>query len=168
MSFQTSVNITQAPGLEGDIASLNPRHALPGAAGAWVAGAGGVTIGRFAWGDLAATDSVLVNAGSGAPTCIVARDFGDALITTYLADNSMVIPQGFPVPGAFIGGDVWVRNAGAGASAVGNKAYASLTTGQVQFAATGTVISGYVETKWYAATIGASNEIVKITSIQLD
>ena len=30
--FQTTVNMTQAPAVEGDIASLNPRHATPGAA----------------------------------------------------------------------------------------------------------------------------------------
>jgi len=168
MGFQTSVNLTQAPATEGDIASLNPRHALSGAAGAWVAGAGGVTVGRFAWGDLAATDSVLVNAGSGIPTCFVAREMGDSLVTTYLAETGMVIPQGFPVPDVYVSGDFWVKNAGAGASAVGNKAYASNTTGQVQFAATGGTISGYTETKWIAATIGAAGELVKMTSVSLD
>jgi hypothetical protein len=168
MGFQTSVNITQAPAVEGDIASLNPRHVLPGAAGSWVAGSGGVTLGRFAWGDLTGTDSVLVNSGSGAPTCIVAREIGDALITTYLSEAGMTIPQGFQVGLPLIGGDVWVKNTGAGAAAIGQKAFASLTTGQVQFAAAGATVSGYIETKWYAATIGAAGELVKITSTVLD
>lgn len=168
MPFQSSMQITQAPAVEGRIASLNPRHALPGAAGAWSAGTGGVTVARFAWADVGATDSVLVNSGSGAPTCFVANEGFDGLITTYLAETGMVIPQGFPVPNAFVAGDFWVKNAGSGASAVGMKAYASLTTGQVQFAATGQTISGYVETKWFAATVGQAGELVKMTSVALD
>ena len=168
MPFQTSVNITQAPAVEGAIASLNPRTALPGAAGAWTAGSGGVTVGRFAWGDVTATDSVLVNAGSGAPTCFVANDGLAGMITTYLAEYGMTIPQGFQVPGAYVAGDFWVKNTGAGAAAVGQKAYASITTGQIQFAATNQTISGYVETKWFAATIGAAGELVKMTSVSLD
>lgn len=168
MSFQTTVNLTQAPAIEGDIASANPRHALPGAAGAWVAGSGGVTIGRFAWGDLTATDSVLVNAGSGIPTCFVAREFGEALVTTYLAEYGMVIPAGFMVGSAFVSGDYWAKHTGASAVTVNMKAYASNTTGQVQFAATGATISGYTETKWYAATAGAAGELIKMTSVSLD
>ena len=166
--FPNTMNLTQAPAVEGDRASLNPLHILPGAAGAWTAGAGGVTVGRFAWGDVAATDSVLVNSGSGAPICFVAREFGDALITTYLAEGGMSIPAGFPVGLAAIGGDFWVKNTGAGASAVGNKAFASLTTGQVQFAAAGATVGGYVETKWFASTVGAAGALVKITSVALD
>lgn len=174
MSFQQTVNMTQAPAVEGDYASLNPRHYLPAAGGesgvaGWVAGSGGVVVGRFAWGDMTATDSVLVNAGSGAPNCFVAREFGEALITTYLGESGMTIPYGMPVPGAIIGGDVWAKNANASAaSAIGNKAFASNTTGQVQFAAAGTTVTGYTETKWYASSIGAVGELVKLTSIALD
>ena len=166
------MTMTQAPAVEGDLASLTPRHVLPGAAGAWTAGTGGVTIGRFAWGDLAATDSVLLNAGSGAPNCIVAREFGDAMITTYLSESGMSIPAGFPVGLPLIGGDVWVKVAAGSAAAVGMKAYASLTTGQIQFAATNQTIGGYVETKWFcsslAAGAGAVGTLVKITSTALD
>jgi hypothetical protein len=163
------MNITQAPGVEGQIASLNPRHAAPGAAGAWTAGTGGVTVGRFAWGDLTATDSVLVNNGSGVPTGIVANELS-AMITTYLAENGMTIPAGFPVPGFYIACDIWVKNTGSATSAVGNKAYAKLSDGTILFDATGQVgsHSGYVETKWYAATIGAQNELVKMTSVAFD
>lgn len=168
MGFQTSVNMTQAPAVEGDIASLNPRHVLPGAEGSWRAGAGGVTLGRFAWGDLAATDTLLVNNGSGAPSCVVAREMGDAMVTTYLAEGGMVIPAGYQVGCPLIGGDVWVKNTGSGASAVGQKAFAKLTDGTIQFAAAGATVAGFVETKWYAATIGAQNELVKMTSTPID
>jgi hypothetical protein len=168
MGFQTAVNITQAPGVEGAIASLNPRHVLPGAAGAWTAGTGGITVGRFAWGDVTATDSILVNNGSGAPTCFVANEFGEAMITTYLAESGMTIPAAYPVGLPLIAGDVWAKNAGSGAVTVGMKAYASNTTGQVQFAATGSPPGGYTETKWYAATAGAAGELIKMTSVSLD
>jgi hypothetical protein len=168
MSFQTQVNLTQAPAVEGDIASTNPRHSLLGAAGSWTAGAGGITIGRFAWGDLASTDSVLVNSGSGVPTCFVCREFGEAMITSYLAESGQVIPQGFQVGSAFVSGDYWVKNTGAGAVTVNMKAFASNTTGQVQFAAAGATVAGYTETKWYAATAGAAGELIKMTSVSLD
>jgi hypothetical protein len=168
MPFPNSMQMTQAPAVEGDLASLNPRRVLPGAAGSWVAGAGGVTVGRFAWGDVAATDSVLINsAASGAPSCIVAREFGDPMITTYLAEGGMTIPQGMPVGLPLIEADVWVK-ATIATAAVGQKAFAKLADGTVQFANTGATVTGYVETKWYAATIGTINGLVKITSTSID
>ena len=170
--FPNSMNITQAPAVEGDRASLNPIRVLPGAAGAWTAGSGGVTIGRFAWGDLASTDSVLVNNGSGVPSCIIAREWGDAMITTYLAETGMTIPAGYPVGLPIIEGDIWVKVAAGSAAAVGMKAYAKLTDGTIQFAATNQSISGYVETKWFCAALsggaGAVGTLVKMTSAAID
>ena len=170
--FPNTMNMAQAPAVEGDLASVNPRHVLPGAAGAWVAGSGGVTVGRFAWGDLSATDSVLVNNGSGVPTCIVAREFGDAMITTFLSESGLTIPQGYPVGLPLLGGDLWVKVAAGSAAAVNMKAYAKLTDGTIQFAATSQTISGYVETKWICASLaggaGAVGTLVKITSAVID
>lgn len=168
MAFPNTMNLTQAPAVEGQCASLNPRHALPGAAAAWTAGTGGVVLGRFAWGDLTGTDAILVSNGTGAPTCIVANEMGAAMITVYLTEYGMTIPAGYQVPGAFIAGDFWVKNTGSATSAVGNKAYAKNTDGTILFDATGQSHSGYTETKWYAATIGAQNELVKMTSMQID
>lgn len=172
MPFPTSMNLTQAPAVEGDYASDNPRSALPGAPGAWVAGSGGVTIGRFAWGDLGVTDSILLNAGSGVPHGFVARDMGEGLITTYLTEYGMLIPQGFPVGSIFNGGDFWCKNSAGSTATIGMKAYASLTTGQVQFAATGGSIGGYIETKFIAVGFGGGTgvvgELVKISSTTLD
>ena len=171
MPFPNSMNLTQAPAVEGDFASDNPRNALSGAPGAWVAGSGGVLIGRFVWGDLGATDSILLNAGSGVPHAFVAREFGDALITTYLTESGMLIPQGFPVP-AFNHGDFWCKNSAGSTAVIGQKAYASNTTGQIQFANAGGSISGYTETKFIAVGFGggtgAVGELVKISSTTLD
>lgn len=168
MAFPNSMNMTQAPAVEGQIASLNPRHAAPGAAGAFTAGSGGVTVARFAWSD--AAGSVLLNsASSGTPSGFVANEFGEAIITTYLAESGMVIPYGQPVPCFYTAGDFWVKNTNASAATViGNKAYAKLTDGTIQFYATGQTVAGYVETKWYAATVGAAGELVKMTNVSFD
>jgi hypothetical protein len=60
----------------------------------------------------------------------------------------------------FSQGDFWVKHVGGSAVTVGMKAYASNTTGFIQFAATGGTITGYTETKWYAKTAGLANELI--------
>ncbi|MCV5473623.1 hypothetical protein OFN43_32725, partial [Escherichia coli] len=47
--FQSVINQQQAPGVEGDFASANPKASLLAGEGALVAGANGVVVGRFAW-----------------------------------------------------------------------------------------------------------------------
>ena len=51
MGFQTTVNLQQAPAVAGDFATANPRASFPAGEGQYVAGASGVTVGRFAWID---------------------------------------------------------------------------------------------------------------------
>ncbi len=109
--------------------------------GGFVAGASGVTVGRFAWASYAGINvdnepTIANNFGAGAPTGFVSRR-QQALITTYLADASMVIPQGFGVT-LYNGGDFWVKNAGTTQTLIGMKAYARQTDGAVFFAATAT------------------------------
>src|ERR1700761_6676071 len=98
--FQQSTNAQPALGVAGDFASENPRSTVVQTAGGITAGLGplgGCVVGRFAWLD-AATYSVATNspAGgpSGAPTGFV-HNSHQALITTYLAQTSYVIPTGF-------------------------------------------------------------------------
>lgn len=162
MTFQTAINLQQAPGIEGDACSVNPRQTLLNPVeGAFVAGSNGLTMGRFAWID---TDGkTLNNAGSGAPNGFVKRSIVGA-ITTYLAESGLAYQPGAGVGDVFSGGDFWAKNAGSGASAIGNKAFASTTTGAVQFAAAGATVAGHVETKWFAASVGAAGELVKITT----
>jgi hypothetical protein len=165
MPFQTSVSVTQAPAVEGDFASENPRWAVPSVEGGFKAGAGGVTVARFAWADVA-TNTLLLNAGSGAPTGFVHRNMMGLNFNYFSSPDSttFVIPQGFGCGEIFSGGDFWVRNTGAGAAAVGMKAFASLTTGQVQFAAAGATVSGYVETKWWCEAPCLAGELTKMSS----
>lgn len=160
--FQTAVNLTQAPAVAGDFATANPWWSAEAGQGAYVAGSGGVTVGRFAWAST--TDNTVSNAGTGVPTGFVHREFGQSLITAYLAETSNLIPAGFMVT-LFKAGDFWAKNDGAGAVTISMKAFASNTTGQVSFAAAAATVAGSTETKWYAQSAGAAGELIKISNV---
>ena len=132
---QTSVNITQAPAVAGDFASVNPMHnALSPIEGAFRAGPSGCTIALWAWND--SSGNYLNNYGAGTPNAFIART-QEALITTYLSAYGNTIPAGFMVGSAFDKGDFWVNNAGTTLAQPGMKAYASLTAGTTTFNWTG-------------------------------
>jgi hypothetical protein len=182
--FQTKINITQAPGVEGDFASANPRFSVPSQvddsgvnAVGWRAGkdvtTGGVFIARFAWADVA-TNTLVLNTGTGLPTGFIHRAM-EGLTMNYFTtpqSTSFFIPAGFGVGELFSGGTFWVRHHGAAACAVGMKAFAknahtsaaSPDGGTVQFALTGTVIAGWTETKWFAGQKCLAGELTKMTS----
>lgn len=182
MPFQQAINITQAVAVEGDFASANPRFSVPSNEGGFKAGgtqgavfptASGVMIARFVWADVA-TNTLVLNTGTGAPTGFLHRAMNGLNFLYFLSPDatSYFIPAGFPVGEIFSGGTFWVRNAGAGAVAIGQKAFTKnahtsgtqLDGGSVQFANTATVIAGWTETKWWAATTGAAGELIKMTS----
>ena len=163
--FQTTVNLQQAAAVEGDFASANPRRSVVSHEGTLVAGTGGVTVARFAWADSAGK---VTNAGAGVPTGFVARSGqqGAAQITTYLAETSMVIPQGYEVT-LHETGDFWVKH-NTNAATVGQKVFASLTTGQIQTAAAGATVAGYIETAFRVSGFpaggnGAVGELIVIS-----
>jgi hypothetical protein len=162
MAFQTTMQVTQAPGVAGDFASANPRHSTLSVPGGYVAGPNGLTIGLFAWADTT-TGTVLANTGTGAPTCFVHRA-NQALLTAYLAEYGMTIPAGMGVGEMFDAGDFFVKNAGAGATTRGMKAFANTTNGTISFAAAGATVTGSVETKYFCHTINAAGELVKMSS----
>jgi len=135
VGFPAAVNLQQAPAVAGDFASNNPRFSVLAGQGANVAGSGGVTVGRFAWVD-AADRITAVNHGVGAPTGFIAREL-QAIITTWLAETTMVVPEGLAIT-LYNGGDFWVTNAGSNEVVPGMKAYANYLTGAITFAATGT------------------------------
>src|SRR5215469_5296460 len=172
MSFQKVVNVTQALAIEGDFASANPRFSVPSTEGGFRAGAGGVLIGRFGWVDVA-TNTLVLNSGTGLPTGFIGRAGLSGLNFNYFTSvgaATFLIPGGFGVGNFFSGGTFWVVNRGTAAVAVGQKAFTqnaatpTATAGAIQFANTGTVIANWVETKWWAATTGAVNELIKMTS----
>lgn len=138
--FQSQVNTVQAPGIAGDFASTNPRSVVLAGQFGLVAGAAGVTVGRFAWAvnpdDNDGAPAIVSNTGAGIPTGFVHRD-QQGLITTFLANASMLVQQGFPIT-LFDAGDFWVKNEGATQALPGQKAYAKLSDGSISFAAAGT------------------------------
>lgn len=167
MPFQQNVQITQAPGVEGDFASYNPRSTVLAGPGGLVAGANGVIVGHFAWTVASTVDAdgapAIVNSTGTGPVAGFVHREQQALITVYLAETSMVIPAGFGVT-LHNTGDFWVRNAGAAAVTVGLKAFAVLATGAVSFAAAGATVAGAIETKWIAESAGAVGELIKMSS----
>lgn len=137
--FPTQVQVQPAPAVAGDFADSNPRWNVAAGPGGLVAGAAGVTVGRFAWWSAAGIDpngtpTLVNNFGSGPVTGFVHRE-QQALITAYLADASMLIPAGFGMT-LKSGGGFWVKNDGTGEALVGQKAYANFADGKVSFAAT--------------------------------
>ena len=156
MGFQTTINQYPAPAVEGDFASANPRASVLPTAERIVAGAGGVTIGRFAW----LSGTTVLNAGTGTPQGFVHRDM-QALNYALLSEATMVIPEGYAVT-LHSQGDFWARTTTA--AAVGQKVFASLTTGEIATAAAGATVDGFVETKWSVASPASANELIKITS----
>lgn len=152
--FQSVINQYPAPAVEGDFASANPNASLLAGEGALVTGTSGVTVGRFAW----AVAGVVSNAGSGVPSGFVHRE-GQASIVTWLAESSMLIQAGREVT-LMTRGDFWARTSTV--ATVGQKVFASLTTGQVQTGAAGATISGYIETPFVVGSAAAANELVMI------
>ena len=137
--FQGQVNVQPAPATWGDFCNANPRFVVDAGPGGFVAGSAGVTVGRWGWSapptDANSANVIVNNFGSGAPTGFVHREL-QGLITTFLADASMVIPQGLPVV-LYSGGGFWAKNEGGSYANVGNKVYAAFGTGASSFAATG-------------------------------
>lgn len=152
MGFQTVVNAQPAPAVAGDFASQNPRHNTLAAAGQLVAPAGGLIVGHFFFIN-PATGLTSQSYGNGyTQVSFLARN-SQGLITTFLADSTQVVPQGFPVVG-FDGGDFWARF-GSGVTA-GGTVYADETTGAAVNTATtdaGTGAIGFVGTASFATNV---------------
>lgn len=138
--FQTTVNSALALAVAGDLASANPTSSFPAGEGGLVAGEGGVTVGRFAW---ITGNTVLNSAASGKPDGLIHRE-QQALITTYLAETSNLVPAGMAVT-VMDGGDYFLTATVAGATK-GQKAFAKLADGTMQAGAAGATIEGFVET----------------------
>lgn len=130
MPFQSKVNSNQAPGVAGDFASTNPFSSVLSGPGALVAPAGGLTVGNFAW--VGPAGQVSQSYVSGWQIGFLGRN-EQALITEFLGEFSMVVPEGFMVT-LFDGGDFFAYFAN-GATALAT-VYADEDTGAPQMQAT--------------------------------
>lgn len=156
MTFQTRINQYLPIGVEGDFASDNPVSTWLAGEGALVAGDDGVTVGRFAWVD---EDNLTAsNTGTGVPQGFVSRE-GQALITDWMGNASMLIPAGMAVD-LKTRGDFIVKTTTA--ATIGQKIFASLTDGTISTGTAGATIAGRVETIFTVGSAGAANEIIKM------
>lgn len=165
MPFQSAnIQYQQAPGVSGDFASTNPFSSVPAPDGGFVADVTGVTVGLFAWQD--PTDTTGREVMNSSLVSIAPRGFvvraNNALITTYLAESSLVIPAGKEVT-LIMKGDLFCTVTVATAS-VGQKAFAKLTDGTMQPGAAGATIVGYVETPFTIQVGGAVGELAVISN----
>lgn len=154
--FQTRINQYLPIGVEGDFASDNPVSTWLAGEGALVAGDDGVTVGRFAWVD--ADNMTAANTGTGEPQGFVSRE-GQALITDWMGNASMVIPVGMAVD-LKTRGDFIVRTTTV--ATVGQKVFASLTDGTISTGAAGATVAGSVETIFTVGSAGAANDVIKM------
>jgi hypothetical protein len=163
--FQKTVNLTPAPAVAGDFASSNPRATVLAGPGGFVAGALGVTVGKFAWVD---DDGVTVQSfgtATKAPNGFVHRE-QQALIQTYLAESGMNIPHGFPVT-LHNQGDFWAVNKGPNACAVGDAVYADYSNGDVYTvsAPTGASATGAMGATFTASGSGTNLTVSAVTGV---
>lgn len=171
--FPNQVGVQPAPAVEGDFASANPRFSLMAGAGALVAGAAGVIIGRFAWTAPSALDSdnapAVVNSfGAGSVSGFVGRN-QQGLITKYLDASGMRIQAGFEM-WLYNGGDFWAKNNGSTNAQIGQKAFASLADGSVLFAAAGSTpasatVTGSIGPQTNAFTGSISGNVLTVTAV---
>lgn len=154
--FQKSMNQYPAPGIEGSFASLNPYASYVAGDGALIVGPDGLTIGRFAW----VVKGVAANKGTGAPAGFVPRD-GQASIVEWLGAASNLIQPGRECT-LHTAGDYWAVTTTA--ATVGQKVFASLTTGEIATGAAGASVDGFIETAFSVASTAAAKERIKIST----
>lgn len=163
MGFQTQINDYQAVGVPGDFASLNPFSSVLAGNSALVAPAGGLTVGNFFWvGPTGQTSQSFV---AGWQVAFLGRNM-QALITEFLQEATMVVPEGFMVTG-FNGGD-FLANFPAGA-AVGDYVFAdpndgtpvANTTNSAPTLGTATATSGFSGT----ATLVNASTTLNVTAV---
>jgi hypothetical protein len=155
MGFPRQINVQAAPAVLGDFCDSNPRATVDNGAGGFVAGPNGLTVGLFAWAD--PTNTYLSNSGSGAPTGFIHRD-QQALITAFLGDDSLTIPQGYQAT-AFNAGGFWVLNSGSTTTAIGQSAYANNSNGSVSFGSAGSPPTSASVTGSIAVNSGSASTI---------
>ncbi len=123
MPFQTVIQNQQAPGVPGDFASTNPFSSVLAGEGALVAPASGLQVGNFAW--VGPNGQVSQSFVAGWQIGFLGRNM-QGLITQFLEEASMIVPQGFMIT-LFNGGDFFANFEGG--AAVGNFVFADPNDG---------------------------------------
>ena len=149
----TSVEITPAPAVQGD--RVNNGSIFYTAHN--FLSAGPVTVGNFVWRDSTYPEIAVAAAGSDDPLGIVERTH------EYTGTpDSLVVPDKSNVT-IIEKGAVWVP--ADTTVSVGDKAFAIEADGTIQFAASGSTVTGGVETAWTAFTSGTTGELIMISNV---
>ena len=160
MSFQKTVNDNQAPAVQGDFASTNPFASVLAGPGQLVAPAGGLIVGNFAW--VGPAGQVSQSFVAGYQIGFLGRN-EQALITDFLGESSLVVPEGFMIT-LFNEGDFWAKFP-AGAT-VGQNVYADPNDGtplagsSAPTLGTGTASAGFSGT----ATLNGT-DVLNVTAV---
>ena len=180
--FANQVGTIQAPAVEGDWASANPRKSVLAGEGALVSGNGviagalvnGIVVGRFGWLSYATVDNdeapgTVNTFGSGLPAGLVHRS-QVGLIVPYLATASLILLKGQQTA-LFNDVDMWVRNTGASYAQVGMKAFANFADGTAYFAAAGATPPGgsgtasSIAAGTFSVTASIANNVMTVTNV---
>jgi hypothetical protein len=171
--FPNQIGVQPAPAVEGDFASANTPFTVLAGPGGFVAGASGVTIGRFAWNVATALDgdnvpSIINSFGAGLPLGFVHRE-QQGLIVTYLGAYGMTIQPGFMTI-LTNSGDFWVKNNGTTQALIGQKAFAKLSDGSISFAAAGSTpssatLTGSIGAQTNAFTGSIAGNVLTVTAV---
>lgn len=159
----------QAPAVEGDFASGNPRAFVNAGPGGLVAGPNGAVVARFAWlldqylDPNDAPTEVVTSGGTGPIAGIIHRQ-QQALITTYLAEAGMTIPAGFELA-LMSEGDIWVVNRGTTAAQLGVSVYANYADGSAAFESDGGSFTGNITAATGNFTGAIADNVLTITAV---
>ena len=156
MGFQSKVYTSVASGVAGDLAT--PDQAIYQAL-QYTAEAD-CTVGNFVFAGTNAGTQAKPGAVSGLPLGLVQRDIVYPNYTLTSA-GSLTAPAGSTLTVAVLG-DFWVKTKTN--ATVGQAVFASLTDGSISCAASGTTVSGSVETAWRVKTAGSANDMIVISN----
>jgi hypothetical protein len=147
VGFQQAVSLYPAVGNWGARASMDPTATVNAGQFNLTAGVLGVSVGKFAWQNFAASTG-LGTINNFSPTVPTLPDgfIGNeqqALITTWLAQNGMVVPAGYQVGAFYNRGSFWGKTVYADA-AINQKVFANLFSGDIYPGAPGAFITANV------------------------
>jgi len=151
----TSVEITPAPAVQGD--RVNNGAIFYTAHNFLTAST--CNVGEFVWRDTTNPEIAVKNsAASGAPLGIVERthEYTDMVVDSLTVPNKAnvtIVEKGVMWATA----DTTVT--------LGLKAFAVLADGSIKFAASGSTVTGAVETDWAAFTTGTTGDLVMISNV---
>ncbi|MDN7913688.1 structural cement protein Gp24 [Burkholderia cepacia] len=152
--FPNSVNLQPEVGVPGTRASMNPISVISRNA------QGSVNVAAFVWPGTD-SDNQVQNTGTGKPLGFAVTD-QVGVIPNYLQETSMQVPQGFPVQIAERG--EWFAKSATNAATLGQKVFATLADGTLQFGAAGATITGAIETAYVVTRGGAAGAVIKIST----